>query len=210
MSVKHHPSDAALMANAAGSLAEGPALVVAVHLTACAECRRKTRAVEIVGGVLLDELPPAPMAADALARTLARLDGAPKLAPPETVIRSRPNHAWLPEPLRSYHLNEWKWLGPGIRQIVVIPRTKGGSVRLLRLTPGTTLPRHGHSDAELACVLQGALLDERGRFGPSDVSEVDAGVRHKPTAGAGLDCICLIATGGPLRFYGPIGQLIQT
>lgn len=212
MSTTHHPSDATLMAYANGSLAEAPALVVMVHLAGCPECRKSVRAVEMAGGALLAEVAPAPMSADALSSTMARLNGMDAVTPPAAVRVSDPrlSEPWVPEPLRHYRLGQWRWLGPGIRQIVVVPRGNGCSARLVRLAPGKALPRHGHGDLELACVLHGSFSDESGQFTPGDVLEVDAWVRHRPVAGTELACICLIATCGQLRVFGPVGRLIQS
>lgn len=207
MSRVHHPSDATLIGYAAGSLAEGAALVVACHLTACRECRHKAAIAETAGGVLLDQLPPLPLGPHSLADALSRLDAAPLPAPGAPPA---PNEPWMPEPLRHYPLGRWHWIGPGIRQIVVVPATQGGrGACLLRLAPRTALPLHGHRGVELACVLLGAFSDERGRFAAGDVSEADEAVRHRPTADPHQGCICLVATGGPLRLDGGVGRLMQ-
>ncbi len=210
MSVWHHPSDATLMAYANGNLAEGAALAVALHLGACPDCSQTVRIAETIGGVLLDELPPVAMTTDAFAGTLARLEAEPAREPLARPSSPQPEQAWLPEPLRQYPLGPWRWLGPGIRQIVVVPLHRGASARLLRLVPGRALPRHGHDDVELSCVLRGSLNDEHGSFGPYDISEMDPWERHRPVAGAEEPCICLVATTGHIRLWGAFGELIQT
>ena len=40
MIIRSHPSEATLLAYAAGTLAPGPALVVAAHLAFCKDCRQ--------------------------------------------------------------------------------------------------------------------------------------------------------------------------
>ena len=72
--IRHHPSDATLIAQAAGTCRRCTRV--------CWRCTsRRARAaatncvgMEEVGGALLATLPPAPLRPDALARTLARLD----------------------------------------------------------------------------------------------------------------------------------------
>ncbi|HEX5325513.1 MAG TPA: ChrR family anti-sigma-E factor [Acetobacteraceae bacterium] len=206
MTPTQHPSDATLIAFTSGSLSEGFALVVGCHLTACAECRRKTEIAEIVGGAVLTGLPAAPLAASSLTAALSRLDAPP---PPAPGMQTRLEETWLPEPLHHYHLKRWRRIGPGIRQIMVVRKSSGGSARLLRLAPGVALPLHGHSGVELACVLRGSFSDQRGRFGIGDFSEVDDGFRHRPISDPKEECICLVATSGPLRLYGVVGRLIQ-
>ena len=39
--IQHHPADDLLLALAAGNLPGGPSLVVASHVEACAQCRRR-------------------------------------------------------------------------------------------------------------------------------------------------------------------------
>ena len=48
-----------------------------------------------------------------------------------------------------------------------------GTVRLFKITPGTTLPTHSHSGTELALILRGSYSDEIGRFQRGDVADVD-------------------------------------
>ncbi len=208
----HHPSAGLLVAYGAGGLGEMLALVVATHLAWCGECRATVRTVEAVGGALLEALPHAALAGDALERTLARLDDAavrPSGAPAATAGTLR-----MPEPLRSYvgpvMDSRWRRLAPGIRDIEVRARTAlGGSARLLRVAPGKVLPHHGHRGVELTVILHGSYSDELGQFGPGDVAELDQDTSHRPLADAGQDCIGFVATDARLRFTGLLGRLVQ-
>lgn len=207
MSPAHHPSNVTLVAYACGNLAEGAALVVALHLTACQECRSKVEIAEAAGGILLDKLPPSELTANSFAETLSRLDAPP---PPAELPQHMEEETWPPEPLRRYRIGRWRWIGPGMKQIIVVPKKQGGSsAHLLQIAPGTALPRHGHSGVELACVLRGSFSDQRGKFAAGDFSEATNALRHRPVAGAEGECICLIATSGPLRLYGLAGRIIQ-
>lgn len=215
MSVKHHPSDATLIAYGAGSLGEGLSLVVATHLSYCADCRRRVQEIEALGGVLLEELPPAAVADDALERLMQRLDEpAPAEAPRPAPPPAPPGALVLPAPLADYlgpvTEDRWRRLVPGIRQIEVLPQRRGEeTVRLLRIAPGTALPAHGHGGAELTLVLRGSFSDETGRFEAGDLGELDEETEHQPIADAEVDCICLIATEAPLRFRGLLPRLMQ-
>ena len=207
----HHTSDATLIAYGAGNLSEGVALVVACHLTVCSECREKIEIANAVGGLLLEDVPPSPLSPSRLAETLSKLDApsAPEVVPDPSPGQST-SQSWLPSPLRPYRVGQWRWIGPGIKQIVVVPKVLGGSsARLLCLAPGAAIPYHGHNGVELACVLRGSFSDDRGRFAAGDVSEADEGMCHRPVAGTDGECICLVATDGPLRLYGLAGRLIQ-
>jgi putative transcriptional regulator len=210
LSVHHHPSEATLLAYASGRLSEGLSLVVATHLAWCAGCLRSVHAAEAAGGMLLFDAPPAECGEELLARTLHALDGraAADAAParPDSAQASSVGAALeLPQPLRRYldrlGAPDWRRLGPGVRQISLIPRTAGGgTVRLLRIAPGMNMPRHGHAGLELAVVLAGAYRDEIGRFARGDVADLDEEVMHQPQADHAQGCVCLIATERPLRF----------
>lgn len=59
--MREHPSDVELAAIAIGTLSEGQYARIAGHVGACAHCRAFVRAMEYVGGVVLDGLPPTPL-----------------------------------------------------------------------------------------------------------------------------------------------------
>jgi putative transcriptional regulator len=163
---------------------------------------------EAVGGALLDELPPTPLAPGALQRVTERLGGdagGPARAP--EAQRTSAYHAEaaaVPLGLRDARL---RWLAPGLRHAVLLRGPTDGTLRLLRVRPGTALPRHAHRGTELTLVLEGAFSDETGRYGPGDLAEVEGETSHRPVAEQGADCVCLIATEGRLRFGGLLGTL---
>ena len=48
-----------------------------------------------------------------------------------------------------------------------------------------------------------------GRFARGDVAEPDAAIVHEPLSGRDEDCVCLIATEGPLKFEGLVARVFQ-
>lgn len=206
--IHHHPTDALLVAYGAGGLTEPLALVVATHLSACPACRDRVADIEMVGGSLLDDLPPEALAPDALDQVLARLDDAPAPAP-----AARPHRAGLPGPLGDYLDADlanlpWRRMAPGIHQVPVVQRGRAGA-RLLRIAPSTALPPHSHAGQELTLVLDGAYEDDTGRFATGDLAEKDDSDHHRPVTDPSGDCICLVATEAPLRFSGLVPRLMQ-
>lgn len=199
--IRHHPSEATLLAQAAGNLPELHARVLAVHMAHCPRCRAALRQAEAVGGALLESLPEAALAPDALQRALDRLDdpGAPDpapLAPPTT--------------LAALAAGRWRWTGPGIAMMPLAPRDGTGTrLDLIRVAPGTALLQHGHHAFETTCVLEGAFDDGAGEFHPGDFAERDATLEHQPRSLPGETCICLIATTGRLRPRGLLGRLVR-
>jgi putative transcriptional regulator len=204
----HHPAEDTLLRHAAGTLPPGRSLVVAVHLPFCPDCQREIRLGEAMGGALLADSPAAELAPDALSRALARLDVPASRATSATEPMTLGPNVPLPEVLRDLVRPKWRWLAPGISRIAIdIPGRE--HAYLLRVAPGASLPDHGHHGWEATCVLSGSFTDTTGTYGPGDVAETDGSVMHRPVAGMGEPCICLLAGEGKLRMRGLLARLMQ-
>jgi putative transcriptional regulator len=207
--IRGHPSEATLVAYAAGTLWPAAAPVIQDHLDLCPRCRAAHCLAEAVGGALLDELPPTRLSPGALRRVTERLGGGPGAPAPPTTALPPPaaaiaEGAAAPPDLRHVRL---RWLAPGVRHAVLLRASAAGTLRLLRVRPGTALPRHAHRGTELTLVLEGAFADETGRHGPGDLLELEGEASHRPVAEGEADCVCLIATEGRLRFSGVLGAM---
>jgi putative transcriptional regulator len=199
--IRHHPSETTLLAFASGALPALHARVVAIHIASCARCADDIELLEAAGGALLDRLPPAPLAPDALERIVVRLDGEPPAAPTPAVT------AWTIEALATLR---WRWSGPGVHMMPLARRDVSDTrLDLIRVAPGTALLEHGHTGFETTVVLQGALGVGHERYETGDFSEADGTLDHRPRALAGQACICLIATSGHLTARGLLGRLVR-
>ncbi|MDM0044500.1 ChrR family anti-sigma-E factor [Variovorax dokdonensis] len=214
MRIRHHPDDALMLAYAAGSLGAGHRLLLDVHLEGCAACRQRMAQLNALGGVMLDELPPAELSPHALERVLARIDAGPgSLADAprtSTVVGEKP---WLPvawpAAMSGCEVGPWRWMGPGMYwNRVVVPDAPQAKVFMLRIGAGRMLPQHTHSQSELTQVLWGAFDDGRSEFRAGDFDETDGSVRHQPTVQPNGDCICLASVEGTLRFDGWLARLM--
>lgn len=211
MTPTHHPSEALLIAYAAGSTSEPEALALSTHLTFCGACRARMRAAEAMGGYLLEQVEEAPVAESALQSVLARLDEVAEPAPQPAAMTPIPG---LPAPLASYandalHATGWRRVAPGIEQLV-LSTSSGATARLMRFAPGTVLPEHGHGGQELTVVLSGSYSDTLGQFARGDIAELDGSINHQPKVDSDVECIALIVTDSRLRFSGLIARLMQT
>jgi putative transcriptional regulator len=209
MTIIHHPSDATLAAFASGHLDQARGLVVATHLSLCAQCRNTVRAFEHVGGVLLADLDPPAMSAGALERAVAQLDQPEKALPavraPQAEILGD-----LPAPLSQHALGPWRWIGRSLQwRSVDVSSDEGVRVFMLKAAPGIRLPRHRHTGTEWTCVFEGAFHHDFGRYGPGDFDEADETVEHNPMVEDGVACVCLVALQGNIQLQSWLGRLVQ-
>jgi putative transcriptional regulator len=199
----HHPSEATLLAHAAGSLAAAHRQVVAIHLALCPACAADLRLLERAGGALLDGLKAAPLDDGALDRMLARLDEPPPPRP------SAPPPASPDAMLAALATKRWRWSGPGIALMPLMARDDSDTrLDLIRVAPGTGLLEHGHRGFESTIVLQGAFDDGVARYRVGDFGEAEGGLDHRPEALPGPDCICLIATSARLQPHSLLGRVV--
>lgn len=210
MSASFHPSDELLVAYGAGSLDEATALLVATHLALCPCCRDVVEKVEFMGGVMLDDLPPSDLAADALASVLNRLESP---APRRKAAPVPPALAAFPAPLRTYLGSgldglPWQKLSAGMEQAVLLD-TGVARARLFRIAEGVAIPEHGHEGMELSLVLQGAFSDHAGHYRRGDVASADGETVHRPVVEGGETCLCLTVTDAPLYLTGLLGRLMN-
>jgi len=208
MTIRHHPSDETLAAYAGGTLDIARRLVVASHLEHCSVCRTFVRGAEEVAGVMMEDLPPADLSPDALARTLARLEARGSVAP--AAVAQAQDETGLPACLRGYDLGAWRWVGPGVHmRSILLPQANETRLFLLKGVPGTRLPQHSHSGTELTSILAGSYHHEGGDFLAGDFEEADENIEHRPIVGADQQCICLVALDGRLQLSGLVGALLN-
>ncbi|HYD31253.1 MAG TPA: ChrR family anti-sigma-E factor [Azospirillaceae bacterium] len=212
----HHPTLDLLMDYATGALGEAGALIIATHLALCPNCRRQVREYEMLGGLFLDQEDLTPLADECLQAVMARLDqetGPPGQASHPGRATGRPA-AVLPQPLRGYLGGDpsdltWKTVARGMETVGIEIGAGTARARLMRLRPGTVVPRHTHDGTELMLVLAGGVADRGVDFRRGDLSISDASVDHSPAADPREGCICLMVTDAPLRLTGTIGRLLN-
>ena len=218
MMPNHHLSDATLMSYAAGNSPTHLALVIAAHLDQCAICRQKLKDMEAIAGTVLNMGTIQALSEDALHTTMAQLDNLTQIKiDPETSGNQAVNDNMSDLPSLKHFLPDggldhiiWKNLAPGIKTHLFPQMSpEAGTLRLLKIAPGMTLPLHDHQGDELTMVLKGSYSDEIGRFKAGDVADLAEGTTHQPISDSDQDCICLIATEGPLRFKAMVPRIMQ-
>lgn len=211
MTIGHHPGDPLLAAFAAGTLDLGQHITIATHLVQCARCRAWADTVEHIGGAVLDALPPSPLAADAQAQIMARLDSpAPQPAAPLQRAGDLTGTPGLPPFVRDFSAGKWSWVAPGLDlRRIQLPAPSPTRVFLLRAAAGTKLLPHTHEGFEMTCVLAGSFHHDGKHYRPGDFDFGDSTVEHDVVIDAEEPCVCLIAMQGELKLKGLLGALVQ-
>lgn len=167
---------------------------------------------EVVGGVILENLPPAAMSDDAWCAVETRVGRVPGAAAAATssVSERLADFPGLPAFVRRYPAGDWRWVAPGIRLLpLTVADTDDVRVFLLKAKPDLTFLPHTHTGMEMTCVLTGNFSRDGKRFDPGSFDFGDADANHTITIGGEAECICLVAMSGHLRFKGVVGRLVQ-
>ena len=211
----HHPDEELLLDYATGATDEAEALMVAVHLSFCEECRRIVRDMEAIGSALMSEceaLAPE-MDADELLDRLEAADDRTESRRQAPAVEARAVEPWVPAPLRPYLIGDeppkWRSVMRGLDEMVLPVSMRRARAKLLRIRAGAKMPEHTHVGTEHTIVLAGSFKDGDQRFGVGDVASSDREVTHTSVAGDEEDCICLTTISGDLRLTGPIGRFIN-
>jgi anti-sigma factor ChrR (cupin superfamily) len=155
---------------AAGALDPEAEQAFHAHTALCAECRRAAADLQEV-----------------VATTLAAAGGAPAPAPSarEHVL------ALARAPRGPIDLTAYTWteIARGIRAHEIYNE---GGVRgvLIWADSGARHPTHRHVGEEDLLILQGALADERGVYGPGEVCRSRRGEIHSETIVSDGECVC--------------------
>ena len=210
----HNPGEEMLMDYAAGTLPEPLSLVIATHLALSPESRQAVADFEAIGGALLEGVEPAAVSEGCLDAVMARLDEAGEEAIRfEAEGKDKVNDG-LPRPLRDYVGTDieglpWRTVMRGLEEADIETGDSNYQARLMRIAPGTSMPKHTHAGNEVTLVLKGAFSDEDGRYARGDVQVADEALDHRPVAEAGEPCLCLVVTDAPLRLTGPLGRWLN-
>jgi putative transcriptional regulator len=205
-----HPAPEELLLDyAAGALAAGPALAVALHVALDPAARRTVERLGALGGALMEGEGDAPFDEVLLQSTLARLAGVAVEPRPAPYVPRR-GFEWAPPPLAPYlgAQPSWKRVFGGFDELrLSLPGEH--RVSLLRLEPGRGLPMHRHVGEEFTVVLQGGYTDSTGNYGVGDFAVGPGPEQHEPIADPGEACIALIVIEKPIVLTGPFGRFLN-
>jgi putative transcriptional regulator len=205
MTIVHHPDPATLMSFAAGTLGEALSAAIATHVDLCPACRRESKRLDVLGGLLMQELAPVGVAAPTVTQTEAAAASPSRIVAdavlPPTLVR-----------LLGGGLDRVRWspVAPGVH-VMRLPMSSGsdGILALIRIAAGRSIPEHSHGGSELTLVLSGSFRDETGRYHRGDIADLDDEIEHLPIADEGSECICLFASEAKLKYKGALPRLLQ-
>ncbi len=173
--MSRHPAPEELLLDyAAGALAEGPALAVALHVALDPAARRLVDGLFRLGRrAALENEPATEVDPFALDRAMAQLDRVtvePQPAPVSVPVPAPQGFDWAPPALRRYlgPAPRWKRTFGGFEEITIGLHGDSHRVSLLRLEAGRGLPAHRHVANEYTVVMQGGYTDNTGNYGVGD------------------------------------------
>lgn len=216
------PLDTLLMRYAAGHLGEQERLLVNAARALNPDVRSRISQFEAMGARLMCEEAEAPVSADCLSLVMARIEKPQAVAPcsdPANPCGPAPELN-IPQIVHALLANvcaerkQWSFMSRGVMRMELQVRKPQNIVqkhlRLLKLAPGQSVPRHAHAGIEITLVLHGMFRDELGSFKRGDLIVItDPGFQHSPVAGD-EGCVCLMLNEAKLRFYDPLARLMNT
>jgi putative transcriptional regulator len=200
----------ALMAHyVAGSLPEPARVLVESHLEMKPDHRLLVQDLELLAGQALEQTPETEID-DRNARLSQIFSSSP---PAERIlpVAAEQRKSVFPSALRSLvgfdaDTVPWKTKLPGFKEYSI--DIDGCEVSLMWIKAGRALPAHTHKGMELTLILDGAFNDNRGRFGPGDISVADETIDHRPVAEKDRPCIAFSVLDAPVKLTGSFRQLI--
>lgn len=129
---------------------------------------------------------------DALLAALAAADD-----PPEGLREHVLEMAEAPRPPVDLESYAWEEPIPGVRMHTLREdAARGIRTVLVWARPGAVVPSHRHLGDEEILVLQGALRDHRGRYGPGEICRSRTGFVHSEEVLPEGDCVCFVVYHG--------------
>ena len=205
--------DALLLDYATGALSRPLEILVETHLAMNEESSQSMRMLMQLGGILLEDCEPVSLSEGALENVMSQL-GRHDTDITKDSAKIHSHNEWLPRPVANYVPSadckkSWRRAGIGIMEADIDFGESGGQAKIYRIAPGTAVPIHTHTGAEVTLVLSGGFTDETGSYGPGDISIQEAGGEHQPVADDDGECIVYAVNEGQIRLTGPIGRVLN-
>lgn len=186
------PADLAAL-YVAGALPEGQRTEFEAHLVTCELCRSEVGELASVAAALAADVPPVTPSAELRAKILNTLPSSSTVAAARAESdsaggASQPWKLWKPRPgaedvgLHILRRDDGVWedtASPGVRvRRLFVDAERNQFTALIRMTPGSSYPRHVHNGAEECLVLEGELHVGDTVLRAGDYQRAPAGSQH--------------------------------
>lgn len=211
----HHPDQNILTEFVAGSLNPAMAIAVRSHLHFCMECQQAAHNLENLGGSLLENLKPEPLANDSFASLMKAIDSqtctdshnsVPNVPSFQTKDRNLPKV--LNKIINQSPVN-WRKINRTLQTATLHTGHLDHEVSLQKIKAGGKAPEHDHKGTEITVVLEGSFSDENGIYHKGDFLLKNPGDIHQPVASRNQDCICLTVQDAPVKLTSWMGYFIN-
>ena len=209
--------DTLLLQYSAGTLDAPMSILVASYLTLEPEARKKLDFADNLNASIIDSEDPVGMSEDSVHSLMDILENDTVVElvaeePVDEIVSC--SDVDLPLPLRralSTDVDDLKWSFsyPGVKSSKIKAAESSSDIRLLKIQPGKSAPRHAHEGIEATLVLRGAFIDGGEVYSRGDLAIADGKVEHRPKAVGDEVCLCLAVTSGSLKFKDRFGRVLK-
>lgn len=214
--MKNCPDLATIISYSSGALSKSFALLVSSHIEKCGHCKKNIDRCHEMGGSFLEETEHTDLATNSYALFLDKLEASRNKETQTSKKDIFDKSSEVPISLQRYigrdlSTLKWSFLAPGIKKCSVkIDEKENKHLTFLKIKSKKKIPEHSHLGSELTLVLKGSFDDENGRYMAGDIADHDHTSKHEPIVTSQEDCVCVIATDGPLIFNSFIANIFQS
>ncbi len=210
--------DTLLLQYSAGTLDVPMSILVASYLTLEPEARKKLDFANNLNASFIDSEDPVGVSEDSVHSLMDMLDNdtvelvTEELEPVDEIVSC--SDIDLPLPLRRALSSDvdnlkWSFSYPGVKSSKIKAVESSSDIRLLKIQPGKSAPRHAHEGIEATLVLRGAFIDGGEVYSRGDLAIADGKVEHRPKAVGDEVCLCLAVTSGSLKFKDRFSRVLK-
>jgi putative transcriptional regulator len=210
----HHPAAELLIDYTSGANSPAETLLIELHLTFCAGCRRSVEVLLAAAGDLFNGLPPALLAPNMFNQTLRLLDQAPVQKPlgrpaqPALPLFAKTWPHVLRRQVQRHNLRKWRHMPAGFRAMRVPFADPSSRIWVMKAPEGRGPFPHSHLRDEWTVVLEGGFSDETGTYNAGDFAYAGPGESHTVIAEPGDGCVCVLLVRAPPVYTTWPGKLL--
>lgn len=202
-----------MLSYAAGRLNQAENLIVSAHISMSAKGRRVLARYESLCGALLEnECEPTPMSDNSVQSIMSLIDTQTHESP-EISRSDFFEELDVPSCLHGTLCDQkkrpsWSSIMPGLDCYILEIECKKNKIEFLRAEPALVTPTHEHEGMEITLILDGAYIDDTGKYEVGDLFVLDEDVQHAPSACPEMGCVCMVVS-TVSRKTNPVSRLLS-